>query len=124
MKIFTASILSILVLSQTSCGYEPVVDTKGLNAAQYQQDLAECRSLSDQANDNTLTNTLIGAGVGAALGALTGDSRNAVGSAAGIGAIAGGGSGQLSKSEERKQILVNCLYNRGYDVLNAGRMFR
>lgn len=118
-------VAALASFSLVSCAeYQPIVDTKGVDQVKYSQDLNECKMLSSHVQDNTLRNSLIGAGVGAALGALTGDSRNTVGTAAGFGAVGGAAAGHTKQLSEKENVLVNCLYSRGYNILNAGGKFR
>lgn len=114
----------IFAMLTVSClRYEPIVDLKGIDQEQYEQDLAECRGYASQTRNYALRNALVGAGIGAAVGAATGDNRNAVGTGAALGGITGGVTGTGEELSEYEQVLVNCLYGRGYNVLNAGGKF-
>ncbi len=116
------NLITILAVSSfvVACSeYQPIVDMKGVDQYQYQQDKAECDAYAAQVQDNTGRNALIGVALGAALGAATGGNRNTVGTGAAIGGIAGGGTGKAKQLSEREQVLNNCLYNRGYNILNA-----
>jgi len=104
----------------------PIIDTQGVDAAQYQQDLAECQQFADQKSvgedtaKGTIGGALLGAAMGAAIGAATGDP----GQGAAIGAAAGGiggGAGAAGKAmQDKKQIVSRCMQGRGYNVLSAG----
>ncbi len=103
----------------------PIIDTQGVDAAQYQQDLAECQQFADQKSvgEDTAKGTIGGAllaAMGAAIGAATGDP----GQGAAIGAAAGGiggGAGAAGKAmQDKKQIVSRCMQGRGYNVLSAG----
>lgn len=122
------SAISILTLAAglAACAqtYQPVVDTKNVDNAKYQQDLAECRRYAEQVNpyERGAMGTLLGAAGGAALGAVTGAVVGSPGTGAAIGAGAGGLTGAAiggaTGVEQQKQIIDNCLKNRGYAVLN------
>lgn len=113
----------VLALSACATTYTPVVDTKGINQAKYQQDLNECRALSDQidAVGEGATDTLIGAGIGAAagaaLGAITGAPATGAATGAVIGGFGGGGVSAADSMTRKRQIMNNCLTGRGYKVL-------
>ena len=51
---------------------KPIVDMKGVNAYQYEQDLAECSEYADEVNmaGKTVGGAAAGAAVGAAVGAI------------------------------------------------------
>lgn len=115
---------SLLLLAACAAqNYNPVIDTKGVNMAKYQQDLSECRALAAQVDGNTdtATDALVGAGVGAAggaaLGAITGSAGIGAATGAVVGAFGGGGYGALNSNERQKNILNNCLKGRGYRIL-------
>lgn len=120
VKITMTTLVASLV---ASCTYRPIVDLKGLDEEKYKQDLSECTALADQAQDSTLSNTLIGAGLGAIFSGIVGGNSNATAAGAAIGGTGGLFKGQSDKGSERKEVLINCLYNRGYNVLNAGSGF-
>jgi len=112
-------LVPVLALMSASCAdYQPIVDQQGIDSAQYQADLQDCRGYSEQVQDNSLRNAAIGAAVGAALGSVTGGNRSTVGTGAGIGAIGGGGTSMAKKSGEKEKVLKNCLRGRGYQILN------
>jgi outer membrane lipoprotein SlyB len=117
-----------LLLGLTGCAqsYQPVVDTKGVDSAKYQQDLYECRQYAEQVSpaEKAGEGALIGAAGGAALGAVVGALTGGVGAGeaaawgAGTGAVVGGGTGVYRGVESQQQIIDNCLRGRGYNVLN------
>jgi hypothetical protein len=116
-----------IILSLSACAtpqtYTPIIDLKGVDAYQYQQDLAECRQYGAQVNPagDAAGGALLGGGIGAALGAATGAVFGSPGSGAAVGAAIGGiGSGAgggLDGVEKQKQIINNCLLGRGYRLL-------
>jgi outer membrane lipoprotein SlyB len=120
-----ASLALILILAGCAQSYQPVVDTKGVDNAKYQQDLAECRQYAEQVSPagEAATTGLLGAAGGAALGAIVGAFSGGAGTGAAIGAATGGavgaGAGGVSGISEQKRIINNCLRGRGYNVLNS-----
>jgi outer membrane lipoprotein SlyB len=120
-----------LVLLCAGCAtqqpWRPTVDTYGSSRAQYvSRDTEECRNLAFQVSGNAptqaargaLTGGLVGAAGGAALGAAFGNA----GRGAAVGAAAGGiglGAARASQSESAfRQSYVNCMRQRGHNVLN------
>ena len=103
--------------------YEPIVDTKGVDQARYQQDLSECRDYADQVNvgGEAAAGTGIGALLGGALGAIAGAFGGGAGRGAalgaGVGGVAGGAQGTAGGVSGQKQVIANCLRHRGYAVL-------
>lgn len=96
--------------------YVPVVDLQGRDQARYQQDLAECQSLSEQRGD-TAQQAIAGALAAALIGAVLAPSgyRNNV---AGRSALLGAGAGAGSAIQTQQEIVKRCLGGRGYSVLN------
>lgn len=104
--------------------YQPIVDTRDVDQAVYERDLAECRELARRVNPGTsaarggVVGGAIGAAVGAVVGALTGN----VGRAAAIGAAGGatGGvlRGGLRGGGRQKRVIRRCLRGRGYRILD------
>ena len=100
-------------------GQEPIVDMRGVNVAQFEQDLTECRLYADQVpvGRQAATGAVAGAATGAVVGAVIGDSRTAS-RGAGVGAATGTLRGTAGGLQDRQRVLRNCLRNRGYAVLN------
>ena len=100
-------------------GQEPIVDMKGVNQAQYADDLAECQGYADQVQSGrqVATGAAAGAVIGGVVGAVAGNSNSAA-RTAGVGAVAGGAQGAGGAMRDRRQVIRNCLENRGYVVLN------
>lgn len=87
----------------------------------YDQDLNDCSTLAKSQglwNPETKTNTVIGATIGAlsGLGDETIDSTEAALAGAVVGAAAGATAGALEMRNTRKDILVECLRDRGHPV--------
>ena len=112
-----------LCLASCAQSYQPIIDTKGVDEAKYQQDLSECRAYAEEVSPagKAATSGGIGALLGAALGAIVGAFSGSAGQGAAIGASVGGVGGAASGVGEgvsdQKQIIRNCLRNRGYAVL-------
>jgi hypothetical protein len=101
--------------------YVPVVDKKGVDENQYQQDLAECQNLSTETEAiaaNGAKKAAGGAAVGALLGLVSGGNTTNIAQAAGIGSVIGGASGLYSGNSDKQNIIRRCLSGRGYKVLN------
>lgn len=104
----------------------PIIDTQGVDSAQYQQDLTECQqyaqqvSVGEDAAKGTVVGGLLGAAMGAAVGAATGNPGRGAAIGAAAGGI-GGGAGAAGKGfQEKKQIVSRCMQGRGYNVLSGG----
>jgi outer membrane lipoprotein SlyB len=107
-----------LLLLLTACAEDPIVDMRGVDERQYQNDLAECRDYAAQVNTGkeAVKHGAAGAAVGAVVGAVIGDHRTAE-RVAGVGAVTGSSKG-ISRAEKRKQtVIFNCLRGRGYKIL-------
>lgn len=100
---------------------KPIVDMKGVNQYQYEQDLDECAIYADEVGvaGKAVGGAAAGAAVGAAVGAIwDGHNGNSAGRGAATGAVVGGAGGTGSGLNERSQVVKNCLRGRGYRVLN------
>lgn len=111
-------LLGIAALGLAACygTSGPIIDTQGVNMAQYEQDLAACEAYRDEVNmaAGVAKGTAAGAAVGGATGAITGRP----GEAAGVGAIWGGARSAQINEREKSRVVKNCLRGRGYRVLN------
>ncbi len=126
MKRFVASLLFITLsgcVSNTSSsifeGSKPIIDTKGVNMAQYEVDLEECSSFSENISTgkSIAKGTATGAAVGAIIEAITDDSKSRR-DALEVGAVSGGAQSGIRAVREKEQIIRRCLRGRGYQVLN------
>lgn len=118
MNVLTVKNLSIALFCVTliGCASKPIVDLKGLDEEQYQQDLKECEAVADQVDtgESTAKGAAFGAVVGGAIGLITGNPGRGLAT----GGITGGAGGANKGDNERGQVVKNCLKNRGYAVLN------
>lgn len=109
--------LSLCACANTGADYSPIID--GPTDISYSQDLAECRALARQrsyTNGDVQSDALLGAGIGA----LAGGIDDGVGGALGgllVGGLLGGGGRAWETQEERKQVVVSCLSQRGHRVV-------
>lgn len=122
ISLLTTLILSLLIACKSVediTGNNPIIDTKGVNVAQYNQDLAECQAYADevQVAQKATAGVVAGATVGAVFGAVLGSS-NTVRRGAGVGAVGGGTRGVGEGIRERERVIKSCLVGRGYRVLN------
>jgi outer membrane lipoprotein SlyB len=97
---------------------EPIIDTKGVNMAAYEQDLADCKSYSEQVQIEAgmARGAATGAATGGAVGAVRG--RGTVAEDAAVGAILGASKSGTQGAKEKERVVKNCLRYRGYRVLN------
>lgn len=105
---------------QTGADYRPIVD--GGDLSNYENDLAECRAVAQQReylNDDAKSDAAVGALLGALAGA-GGDRGDIVGGAIAGAAVGAGGKAYEAK-DERKNIVINCMRNRGYNTVESGR---
>ncbi|MBV1879756.1 MAG: hypothetical protein KUG79_19090 [Pseudomonadales bacterium] len=111
-------VLMLLMLLMSCVSEAPIVDKKGGNEAQYQQDLAECREYAKQISTPAAAarKGAIQAAVGGVLGAVIGDHRTA-GKIAGVGAVSGSARGAAGAEQRKTRVVHQCLRGRGYKVL-------
>ena len=114
-KLILLAVLTAVFLS--ACASKPIIDPKGVNMAQYEEDLQDCELVARQVQTGATVakSTAAGAAVGAAYGLIDGHD---VGRDAAYGAVAGGSSGAFKSDEEKARVTKNCLRHRGYAVLN------
>ena len=114
MKLTTLPILliSISVAACSKGSYEPIVD--GQKGIVYQNDLAECRQLSQQVektNDGAIGGAVIGGLIG------VGESHEDAIAGAVIGGIIGSVEESSEVKEQRDKVVFNCLKGRGHKVV-------
>ncbi len=117
-RCLAAALLAALAAACTTTD-EIIIDERGVDMARYRQDLAECRSYSDQVKtgEKVARGTASGAVVGGATGAILDGTEGAT-RGAGVGAVAGATRGVIRGSEEEVRVVKQCLRGRGYRVLN------
>jgi hypothetical protein len=120
-SLLACAVLALFTAGCSSTPGKPIVDMKGVNVYQYEQDLAECSEYADEVNvaGKTVGGAAAGAAVGAAIGAIwDGENGNSPERGAATGAVLGGAGGVGSGVSERSQVVKSCLRGRGYRVLN------
>ena len=98
---------------------KPIVDTKGVNMTQYESDLEECSTFSEDISTgkSIAKGAVTGAAVGAVIEAITDDVRSRR-DAIEVGAVSGGAQSGIRAVQQKEQIVRRCLRGRGYKVLN------
>jgi len=118
-RTFNFTLATCVFAIQTGCAShpEPIIDTKGVNMAHYEADLADCQSYADQVRieKGVAKGAVAGGAVGGATGAVLGNA----GDGAGVGAITGAARSAQLGDREKRQVMNNCLRGRGYRVLNS-----
>lgn len=119
------TVTAAMVLFMTACttmntgaDYRPIVD--GGDLANYEVDLGECKLVAEQrdyVNDETKSDAAIGAVIGAIAGS-GGDRGDIIGGAI-AGAAVGAGGKAYDVRTERKNIVINCMRNRGYNTVES-----
>jgi hypothetical protein len=125
-----ASLVFMAALAMGGCatysGWQPVVDSHNdPNAAAIPQDTRECEMLAKQAGSvgtesakGVAAGGLLGAAAGAAIGAVAGNPGAGAAIGAASGGIGGGAYTGVSGDEEYKRAYINCMRNRGHNVVN------
>ncbi len=121
----------LLVFAVTGCAsqgsWTPTVDPyNDPNAANIDRDLVECRQLAKHASGGTGAETgkgaLVGGAIGAVGGAIIGAAVGSPGRGAAVGAAAGGvgggARGGLGAEDQFKRSYINCMRQRGHNVIN------
>jgi len=112
------SIFSCFLIGACASHPDPIIDTKGVNMAAYEQDLADCETYSDQVQIEAgmARGAATGAATGGAIGAVRG--RGNVAEDAAVGAVLGASKSGTEGAKEKERVVKNCLRYRGYRVLN------
>jgi hypothetical protein len=98
---------------------DPIIDMKGVDLDQYEQDWEECESYTEEVL--VARGVAKGAGLGAALGAAAGaigGNSSEVAEGAGYGALYGGARSGLDADQMQQDVFKRCMRGRGYRVLN------
>lgn len=117
-----ALISSIFLLTACTGFFDPsgaIVDLKGVDREQYEEDLADCQSYADEVPiaKHAGTAATAGAAVGAVAGVISGNSTSAA-RGAGYGVVYGGTMSGAAAVGEKRDVLRECMRGRGYRVLN------
>jgi len=122
------SVAAAIIVS--GCGanrIRPIIDpaTSVAGGVNYETDVQQCQQLAEQVNPSgrLVAGLLLGAALGAASGALVGNAYNQPGAGAaygaGLGAAYGGVAGGASGAVTMQDVVRNCLFRRGYAVLEG-----
>jgi len=109
-------IIGVTLVAGCAAHPDPIVDMKGVNVAQYEEDLAQCKSYGDEVKveKGVAKGAATGAVVGAVVGAIGGNADRG----AGYGGAYGGTKSGVSSQREKEQVVKRCMRGRGYKVLN------
>jgi outer membrane lipoprotein SlyB len=110
----------LIFFSVSACAAQKVViDKQGVDMQKYEQDLAECRQYAEEieTGSEVAKGAVGGAVIGGAVGAIIGGRRTAE-TFGGVAAVTGAAGAGSSASQQKSQILKNCMRGRGYKVLN------
>lgn len=120
LLLLTGAALTMTACASGGAAYQPIVD--GPRNANYSEDLADCRQVSESRNylnSDTRTSAAIGAGLGGLIGLAEADDASVedfIGGAI-VGALFGGGDSALETRGERKSIMLSCMSGRGHRVV-------
>jgi hypothetical protein len=114
---------TFLLLVSCAGSYRPTVDMRGVDQAQFEQDLEECRSYAESvspAREAAVSGGLtaaLGAAIGAIAGAFGGGAGEGAAMGAAIGGVSGTAAGGAGGVSDQKAVIRRCLAGRGYSVL-------
>jgi len=121
MRAITTILLTCIVAIVAGCAAhpDPIVDMKGVDQEEFDQDWAECESYTDEilVSRGVAKGAGLGAAIGAVAGAIGGNSSDVAQGAAYGGVYGGTGSG-LEADREKQEVFKRCMRGRGYRVLN------
>ena len=115
----TMLIAATVLIAGCAAHPDPIIDMKGVDLDQYEQDWDECESYTEEVivAKGVAKGAGLGAVIGAAGGAVGGNSSD-VSEGAGIGALWGGTRSGLDADEMKQDVFKRCMRGRGYRVLN------
>lgn len=110
---------SMAALAGCAANPDPIIDMKGVDLEQYEQDWDECEAYTEEVlvARGVAKGAGLGAAVGAAAGAIGGNSTDAA-EGAGYGALYGGTRSGLKADKMQQDVFKRCMRGRGYRVLN------
>jgi len=119
LALFSTLLVSACASAEDLTRNNPIIDTRGINLAQYNTDSTQCEAYADEVAiaRKAGAGAISGAVVGGVIGAVVGNS-DAAKMGAGIGAVGGGARGAGEGIRERGRVIKRCLTGRGYRVLN------
>ncbi len=118
MKFLPLIAIMLSALAACTTTSEIIIDEKGVDMSRYAEDLAECKTYSEQVAvvKKGTKGAASGAVIGGVIGAV-GHHGNA-GEGAAVGAVGGGAKGLDRGERDKVRVVKNCLHGRGYRVLN------
>jgi len=120
VKAIGYGVIFVSLVIATGCAgrrADVVIDPAGVDMGLYQQNLAECQQIAQQAHHKAVGGAVGGAVVGGAVGGIVGNGETAE-KGAGAGAVVGAAHGAAATRREKQLVTKNCLRERGYKVLN------
>ncbi len=114
-----ATLVAFILLAGCAGNPKPIIDMRGVDRDQYEQDLQECEAYTKEVEmgKSVAKGAGLGAVVGAAAGAIGGNSDDVV-EGAGFGGLYGGTRSGLDADREKQMVFKRCMSGRGYRVLN------
>ena len=114
-----ALIAAATLVAGCAANPDPIIDMKGVDLDQYEEDWEECEAYTDEVlvAEGVAKGAGLGAAVGAAAGAIGGNSSD-VAEGAGLGALYGGTRSGLDADQMKQDVFKRCMRGRGYRVLN------
>jgi len=114
-----AQIAATLLIAACAAHPDPIIDMKGVDLDQYEEDWEECETYTEEVlvARGVAKGAGLGATIGAAAGAIGGNSTD-VAEGAGYGALWGGTRSGLDADEMKQNVFKRCMRGRGYRVLN------
>ena len=115
-----ALITSAMLVAGCAAHPDPIIDMKGVDLDQYEEDWDECEEYTEEVivAQGVAKGAGLGAAVGAAAGAIGGGGSSQVAEGAGYGALWGGTRSGLDADEMQQDVFKRCMRGRGYRVLN------
>jgi hypothetical protein len=121
MDTIRTSLLMAVIAAIAGCAAnpDPIIDMKGVDLDQYDQDWEECEAYTEEVlvARGVAKGAGLGAAVGGAAGAIGGNSTD-VAEGAGLGALYGGTRSGLQADRMKQDVFKRCMRGRGYRVLN------
>ena len=128
-KLAAAALVFSLVFAgcASHSGWRPTVDPyNDPHADMMEKDFRECDYLArevagnsvDEASRGAFFGGIIGAAFGAVFGAIFGDPGTGAAIGAAVGGVEGGANRGLSAEQHFQRAYVNCMKNRGHNVIN------
>ena len=128
-KLVVLALIASLIFAgcASQSGWRPTVDPyNDPHADMMEADFRECDGLArnvagnsaNEASRGAFLGGVIGAAFGAVFGAIFGDPGTGAAMGAAVGGIQGGANRGLSAEQHFQRAYVNCMRNRGHNVIN------